>query len=437
MGDYIDFYIQEFEDTDLSRNLSYQLYYTNRNAEGFDSVAFSLSNLEALKALYPDLPLSEFNKLAPLPANYTARLASEFPGSYIAAFTSSWDILTHRSIRSNPEDITPEELGEKVGDFLSAFHKVNPEADLWESISAWSADVPTSKMSWLARRKIKETYSSFEHLVRPRFSSEGELKEWDNVKLFKGFAELPESMLLKQADKETSLKSSDSAVKKSLSTVSDLEATTLPKAPGMPSTLRAPDSSSLSDLSKATSLVDWVKDRYGEIATNFDTFFTMPALMDRSFEPLQDFITSLVDFQDAVSQGNVDGALALRKAEAARVLLEAAVSKATALGALALVNRSDGSAVLSKLATAAKTREMASSGTTPEERASFESKLEEQLASLADTLGGPRELSERLAIASAPHEPDATEEPEEAAEAPRRRFMRAPVRDSSSKVPGF
>jgi hypothetical protein len=85
-------------------------------------------------------------------------------------------------------------------------------------------------------------------------------------------------------------------------------------------------------------------------------------------------------------------------------LLESAVAKASSMGSLALVNRPDGPAMMEKLTTLAKTRARVNDeSSTPEERVAFADSLERQLASMADSLGGLRELEERLAISATAH----------------------------------
>jgi hypothetical protein len=153
-----------------------------------------------------------------------------------------------------------------------------------------------------------------------------------------------------------------------------------------------------SDLSEATRKVEALKEQYGTYVSDFDTYFNLPSLMDKDFKPLGEFIQTLVNFQDTLIQielKQVSSQQALLEAEKCEQALKTAIEQASEIGNSYLIERPE---ILTVIASCAKTRKLANEGATEGEREAAKQALENTLPKLADLLGGPKALNDRLAI---------------------------------------
>lgn len=159
---------------------------------------------------------------------------------------------------------------------------------------------------------------------------------------------------------------------------------------------------------KAVDRVNACKERYGQAALDFDTYFTMPALMAKGYEPTEAFLETLVAFEDAWRDGSISQTELDEKAQAVEQALEQAITKAHLAGIRYLHENDPDTAIAVHEAAAkiGKAQQMALRGQDDVEKAAGKAAaarlVEEATSKLARSLGGPAELAARLQIESTP-----------------------------------
>lgn len=151
----------------------------------------------------------------------------------------------------------------------------------------------------------------------------------------------------------------------------------------------------------AQGVVDACKDRYMQAQLDFDTYFDMPALMDRNFEYLDAFLIELVKFEDAARTGTVaEQEAQAQKVEAALTMAE---TKAREVGVKWLKGKAGYTEILGAEARLDHVRRLSEDpAATKEEKAQALATIEDiqegLVAKLSTMLGGPAELQARLAL---------------------------------------
>ena len=149
--------------------------------------------------------------------------------------------------------------------------------------------------------------------------------------------------------------------------------------------------------SAAMAEVEDLKAEYIRLSLEITTFTRMPAFLHRKYPPVDEFLTLLVYFQDAVLAKD-DQKVVETANEASKAFTAAQQKAGSEHGADFIWECEEGSQISSKIATLHKQAKLAKTGT-PEADSSSEM-MAQTLAALAGLLGGIESMQERLAIES-------------------------------------